>query len=125
MRVAGELFATEAIRRGLVGIVIDGLCRDTATLATLTIPVYASGRTPRAAPARAVPVVQTPVVIGGVEIAPGDLLIGDDDGIVVGGEAELEAAIEAAEEIQAREATLRASIEQGSALFDLVSFTDG
>jgi len=120
--VAGELFATEAIRRGLAGIVIDGLCRDTATLARLAIPVYARGRTPRAAPAQAVPVVQVQVVVGGVEVRPGDLLVGDDDGIIVGTEAELAAAIGAAEEIQTREASLRTSIERGSSLFDLVSF---
>ena len=123
--VAGELFATEAIRRGVAGIVIDGLCRDTATLARLTIPVYARGRTPRAAPASAVPVVQTPIVIEGIEVAPGDLVVGDDDGIVVGVAAEFEAAIEAAEEIQVREATVRTSIAQGRPLLELINFSNG
>ena len=123
--VAGELFATEATRRGVAGIVIDGLCRDTAILATLTIPVYARGRTPRAAPVLASPVIQTPVMIGDVEIAPADLIIGDDDGIVVGTAAELEAAIGGAEEIQAREEGLRRSIERGGSLFDLMGFGDG
>ena len=99
--------------------------RNVDTLATLTIPVYARGRTPRAAPARALPVVQVSVRVGGVEVNPGDLLIGDDDGIVVGTDAELEAAIEAAEDIRAREASLPASIEHGGSLFDLVSFGDG
>src|SRR5690349_1355209 len=36
--VAGELFATEALRRGMAGLVIDGLCRDRATLAALGLP---------------------------------------------------------------------------------------
>jgi 4-hydroxy-4-methyl-2-oxoglutarate aldolase len=121
--VAGELFATEAIRRGLAGIVIDGLCRDTATLGRLTIPVYARGRTPRAAPARAVPVIQQTVVVGGVDVTPGDLLVGDDDGIIVGSERELEAAIGLAEKIQRDEAVLRVSIEEGASLFDQESFS--
>jgi 4-hydroxy-4-methyl-2-oxoglutarate aldolase len=116
--VVGELFTTEAIRRGLAGIVIDGLCRDTATLITLTIPVYARGRTPRAARARATPIVQQMVLIDGVEINPGDLVVGDDDGIIVGTESQLGAAIEVAEQIQAREALLRDSIERGASLFD-------
>src|SRR3712207_6113025 len=44
--VAGELFATEALRRGMAGIVIDGLCRDTRTLAELHLPVFARGVAP-------------------------------------------------------------------------------
>src|SRR5262245_21221023 len=39
--MAGELFASEANRKGLAGIVIDGACRDTAKLAMMTFPVYA------------------------------------------------------------------------------------
>ena len=50
--VAGELFATEALRRGVSGIVIDGLCRDSRTLAQLDLPVYARGVAPSACPAR-------------------------------------------------------------------------
>src|SRR5262249_16585036 len=48
--LAGELFATEAARRGLAGIVIDGACRDTAGLAALGLPVYARGASPAPGP---------------------------------------------------------------------------
>jgi 4-hydroxy-4-methyl-2-oxoglutarate aldolase len=122
--LAGELFATEAVRRGVTGLVIDGPCRDTPTLARLPIPVYARGATPRAAPAQAVPVVQLPVLIGGVEVRPGDLLIGDDDGIVVGTESELEAALDAAEAILGREQPLLSSMEGGASLFDHLNFRE-
>jgi 4-hydroxy-4-methyl-2-oxoglutarate aldolase len=122
--LAGELFATEATRRGVTGIVIDGLCRDTSTLARLAIPVYARGATPGAAPAQAVPVVQVPVLIGGVEVRPGDLLVGDDDGIIVGTESELEAALDAAEAIRTREQALLSSMEGGTSLFDHLNFRE-
>ena len=49
--IAGELFASEAARRGMAGIVIDGFCRDMATLKRMTMPIYARGATPRG-PAR-------------------------------------------------------------------------
>ncbi|HEY0696657.1 MAG TPA: RraA family protein, partial [Micromonospora sp.] len=65
--VLGELFATEAARRGMAGIVIDGLCRDSRTLAGMDLPVYARGVAPTACPARAVPVVQVPIGVGGGE----------------------------------------------------------
>jgi regulator of RNase E activity RraA len=121
--MAGELFVTEARRRGLHGIVVDGFCRDLQMLVSLGLPVFARGATPRAAPAAAAPIVQVPVMLAGVEVRPGDLIVGDDDGIVVGTEAELLAAIDTAEAIVARERDLRRSIEDGVSLFDRVNYT--
>lgn len=122
--VAGELFATEAIRRGLAGIVIDGRCRDTPTLRQLGLPVFARGATPIAAPAHRVPVTGLPVQIGGVQVRPGDLLLGDDDGIVVGAEDEFAAAIGRAETIQRAEEALRASIAGGTSLFTSMNYDE-
>ncbi len=124
LAVAGELFCTEAARRGMTGVVIDGLCRDSALLARLGLPVYSRGTTPRAPGAKAVPVVQVPVRIGDIDVRPGDLVLGDDDGIVVGSEAEFEAAVDAAEAIQTREKALRSSIELGRSLFDSLNFAE-
>ncbi len=122
--VAGELFATEALRRGVAGIVIDGYCRDLATLLTLPLPVYARGAVPGAVPARGVPVVGVPVRLGEVEVHPGDVLLGDDDGLVVGRPDQLPAAIEAARAIQLREEALRASIQGGRSIFEHLNFDE-
>lgn len=122
--VAGELFASEAIRRGMAGIVIDGLCRDTPTLRRLTLPVFARGATPIACPAGRVPVIGVPVMIGGVEIRSGELLLGDDDGVVVGTEAEFAAAIDRAEAIQSGEEGLRTSIVAGTAIFATMNYDE-
>lgn len=122
--VLGELFATEAIRRQMAGIVVYGLCRDTATLAQLPLPIYALGTTPRAAGATQVPLTQQPVHIGDVEVRPGDILVGDDDGIAVLSQAELDAALAAAEEIQRREAAIRGAIQDGTSLFEQLNFAE-
>lgn len=122
--VAGELFATEALRRGVAGIVIDGFCRDSRTLAELQLPVYARGVAPTACPARAVPIVQVPIRIGPVEVRPGDVVLGDDDGLVVATEEELQAVLDAAEAIQRREETLRTAIAAGVSLFDRVNYDE-
>ena len=122
--VAGELFATEALRRGVAGIVIDGLCRDTRTLAELNLPVYARGVSPTACPAVAVPIVQVPIMIGAVVVRPGDLVLGDDDGLVVATEEEVLAVLEAAEAIQRREEALRMAIAAGASLFDSVNYDE-
>lgn len=116
--VAGELFATEAQRRGLAGIVIHGLCRDSRTLREIDLPVFATGVTPRACPAHAVPEVGVTLTIGDVEVRPGDLVLADDDGVVVGSAAEIAEAIDGAEAIQRREGALRAAIERGESIFD-------
>jgi 4-hydroxy-4-methyl-2-oxoglutarate aldolase len=124
LAVAGELFGTEAFRRAMSGVVIDGLCRDTAALARLGMPFYSRGSVPKAPPALKVPEVQVPLMIGDVEVLPGDLLVGDDDGIVVGSVAEFEAAVDGAETIQTREKALRISIEGGYSLFEALNFTE-
>ena len=122
--VLGELFATEAVRRGMAGIVVYGLCRDTATLAQLPLPIYSLGTIPRAVGATHIPITQQPVRLGEVEVHPGEILVGDDDGIVLLSDAELAAALDAAEAIQQREAAIRADILDGSSLFEQLNFTE-
>jgi 4-hydroxy-4-methyl-2-oxoglutarate aldolase len=122
--VLGELFATEAIRREMAGIVVYGLCRDTATLAQLPLPIYALGTTPKAAAAQRLPTIQQPIRLGEVDVHPGEIMIGDDDGIVVLADAELEAALEAAEAIQRREGAIRSAIQDGTSLFDQLNFAE-
>jgi 4-hydroxy-4-methyl-2-oxoglutarate aldolase len=122
--VAGELFATEALRRGVTGIVIDGRCRDSRTLARLDLPVYARGVAPTACPARRAPVIQVPITIGGIEVRPDDIVLGDDDGIVVASADELDQVIDGAETIQRREEALQAAIAAGEPLFDHLNYAE-
>jgi 4-hydroxy-4-methyl-2-oxoglutarate aldolase len=122
--VTGELFAYEALRKGLAGIVIDGYCRDTTELRRISLPVYARGSIPLAPGATADPRVQIPVRCGGVDVAPGDVVLGDDDGLVVGSPAELTAALPAAEAIQDREQRLRAAIAEGTGLFTRLNYDE-
>jgi regulator of RNase E activity RraA len=122
--LAGELFGNEALRRGLAGIVIDGACRDTNQLRELDLPFYARAVSPRAHGAKAVPGDPGVVHCGGVEITPGDVLIGDDDGIVVGTLKELTDVIDAAEALQATEASMLASIQAGEDLFSRLDYEE-
>ncbi len=122
--LAGELFGSEALRRGLAGIVIDGACRDTNQLRQLPLPFYARGLSPRAAGAKAVPGEPGAVRCGGVDVAPGDVLVGDDDGIVVGSTAELAAVLDAAEALQATEASMLAAIQAGESLFSRLDYDE-
>ena len=122
--LAGELFASEAQRRGLAGIVIDGYCRDTNELRAIDLPFYARGRVPNAFGAGTEPGEIGPIHCGGVEVAPGDILVGDDDGIVVGTAEELAAALDA-DALQATERSILAGIRGGTSLFDRIERHEG
>lgn len=122
--VLGELFATEAVRRGMAGIVVYGLCRDTASLAQLPLPIYSLGTIPRAVGAKELPLIQRTVRLGEVEVRPGEILVGDDDGIVVLSDSELDEALAAAAAIQQREAAIKAAILAGTSLFEQLNFTE-
>jgi RraA family protein len=79
----GELMAGRALAAGLAGFVIDGAVRDAADIAELGLPVFAAAVTP-AGPYRNGPGLhQVPVAVGGVAVRPGDILVGDGDGVVV------------------------------------------
>ncbi|HRC41125.1 RraA family protein [Nostocoides sp.] len=122
--VAGELFATEAQRRGLAAVVIHGRCRDSATLANLSIPLWATGFAPNAYPARALPVTGVDLVLEGVPLAQGELIVGDDDGLVVGSGAEFASAVDAATAIEKREKALQQAILGGASLFDSLNYDE-
>ena len=116
--VAGELFATEAARKGMAGIVVDGAVRDSRSLHRIGLPVYARHVHPRAGGSAAVSAHQLPVRCGGVLVHPGDVVVGDRDGVVVAGRGELERVLPAAERVQAAEATVLERMAAGESLFE-------
>ncbi len=80
----GEILGGHLRRRGGVGIVCDGAVRDVATLAGWAdLPVFARSVTPRGPTGVERGAVNRAVVVGGCLVAPGDLVIGDDDGLAV------------------------------------------
>ena len=80
----GELFTAAAIGRGAAGAICDGPVRDSPRILNLGFPVFASGRRPIDFRARMrIASVAEPVRCAGVLVAPGDLVIADDDGVVV------------------------------------------
>lgn len=78
----GEIMLAAAVADGLVGLVVDGAIRDAATLRTGTTPVFARGVSHRGPYKDGPGEVNVPVSIGGLIIRPGDVVVGDADGIV-------------------------------------------
>jgi 4-hydroxy-4-methyl-2-oxoglutarate aldolase len=80
----GELFSCAALGRGAPGVIIDGYARDAAEIRGLGFPAFARGLSPLDTFARAtVTGIGVEAEVGGVDVAPGDLVVADMDGIVV------------------------------------------
>lgn len=80
----GGLMGTAAKARGMVGMVLDGAVRDIAELRALDLPVFARSVSPGTAVSRYASVAkQVPVECAGVTIAPGDIIVAGEDGVVV------------------------------------------
>jgi 4-hydroxy-4-methyl-2-oxoglutarate aldolase len=119
----GELATTSAMARGVAAVVADGAVRDTATIRALGFPVWSAGTSPRGAAKAAFGSAVAPVRCGGVVVAPGDVVVADDDGVAVVPRGEVDAIRAAAREREAREAQLRAQFRQGAAPFDVLEMT--
>ena len=80
--ITGELMITWAKLKGVAGIVIDGAVRDAGAIKEMDIPVYAAGVTPNGPFKNGPGEINVPITCGGLVIKPGDILVGDEDGIV-------------------------------------------
>lgn len=89
--VAGGNVCAVAQRRGIAGFVVDGLIRDVAEARAKGFPVFARGVIPIPGGKEALLPLNTPVVCGGVSVAPGDIVVADEEGIVVVPSAQREA----------------------------------
>jgi 4-hydroxy-4-methyl-2-oxoglutarate aldolase len=122
--VFGELFATEARRRNLAGIVADGFCRDLRGLRRIALPVFARGTTPRSGTTVSRAALEQTVAIGGVEVSPGDIVFGDDDGLLIARAERIEAALDTAELIGRSERAVLAAQARGEPLHELTNYDE-
>lgn len=110
----GEIMVGDAIRRQAGGIVIHGAIRDADELRTMSLPVFAAGVTHRGPYKDGPGEINVPIALDGMVIEPGDLMIGDGDGILCVPFGSVEAMLQAAKNKQAAEAKMIAGIADGS-----------
>jgi regulator of RNase E activity RraA len=115
--VWGDILTATAHNRGIAGTVIEGVCRDTIRALTLGYSIYSRGRFMRTGKDRVeVAEVEGPVTIGGVKVQPGDMIVGDSDGVVaIPQDCELEV-LEIAEMIEEREEGILQAVLAGSTI---------
>jgi len=112
--IIGEIMWSYARARGLAGFVIDGSVRDVAALSSGGLPVYARGATHRGPYKDGPGEIGVAVSVGGMVVAPGDIMVGDQDGVLAVPQAEAQDILALAQAQQAQEAAILRSIADGT-----------
>lgn len=116
----GDVMTFAAQRAGIAGLIIDGSVRDSAAIVATGFPVFSRGvcmkGTEKKLPGR----VNVSILCGGVEVNPGDVVVGDRDGAMVIPAASLEQSIALAVKREQKEAASRAALAQGKTTVDLI-----
>ena len=111
--VVGDNVAMMAKNAGVRAIVVDGMVRDLDGIVEAGLPVHARGITPNSCVKSGPGKVGIPVVVAGVAVAPGDVVVGDRDGIVIIPQGELSHVVSQLGEIRRLEGEIQAKIRAG------------
>lgn len=112
--IIGEIMMSLALKKGLAGFVIDGAIRDSSAFQTKDFPCYAKGVTHRGPFKEGPGEINVPVTVGNMIIHPGDIMVGDEDGVIAVSLDCAEVIIERVIAQQKKEQHIFESIENGT-----------
>ena len=118
----GEITTVAAQARGVAGLVINGGVRDVAPIRQRGFPVFARGVCMRATVKETPGAINHPIVCGGSLVRPGDLVLGDDDGVVIVAQERAAAVLAATVAREQREAEVMRRLEAGELTLDILGF---
>ncbi|HTX53526.1 MAG TPA: RraA family protein [Candidatus Baltobacteraceae bacterium] len=120
----GQLMAVEARRKGVRGFVIDGAVRELSGLEETGLPIFARAATPRLGGAEHLLETQVPIICGGAPVRPGDVVCGDEDGVVVFAEARLGQVVSRALDVRRHEREVVRHLRRGRPLAEIMRLFD-
>jgi 4-hydroxy-4-methyl-2-oxoglutarate aldolase len=120
----GGILSRAAIVKNIPGVIVDGICRDIDESRELGFTVFARGVIPATARGRIIETeFNTPITVSSVTVRPGDWVLADGSGVVFLGADNVEAILNQAEQLAAREALLIKDIEAGVPVSKVMSRT--
>jgi 4-hydroxy-4-methyl-2-oxoglutarate aldolase len=120
----GDVMASCAMGKGIGGLVVDGGVRDGATIAEIGFPVFARALSIKGSVKETLGALNKPIVAGGMLVEPGDLVIGDDDGVCIVPKAEIAAIAVASKTREEKEARFRRELLQGKTTWDMLNLSE-
>jgi 4-hydroxy-4-methyl-2-oxoglutarate aldolase len=120
----GEILTAAAQARGVAGLVIDGAVRDIDAIRATTFPVFSRGLAIGSCTKERPGKLDVPIQIGGAVVHPGDLILGDADGLVVIEQDRLDAVYETAVGRRERESEIISQLREGRTTIELLGLTD-
>ena len=116
----GEVMAAYAKSRGVAGFVFDGPMRDIDSLYDGGVPFYATGTTPGGPFKEGPGEINVPIACGGIMVNPGDIIVGDPDGVIVIPRRDAERVLEAARKFMEQDQSKLKAAQEGHATRDWV-----
>ena len=120
----GELTSLAARVKGIKGLVTNCGVRDGLAIRDMGFPVFARGLCLKGTVKESLGTINHPISCGGVTVFPGDMIVGDDDGVVVVPQAELEEIAVKSREREEKEAKVQELLRQGKSLLELNRFDE-
>ena len=115
----GEIMTVAAQQRKIAGLVIDGCVRDADLIEKLGFPVFSRGLSIRGTDKKGGGHINSPIVIGDVTVHPGDLVVGDRDGVVVIPPEEVHSTLDASQKREAKEDQIMKEIAAGKSTLEI------
>lgn len=118
--VAGGMVTVQSLATGIAGLVTNGSVRDVREIREANFPVFCQFISVAGASKSKLGSVNVPIVVGGIIVRPGDIIIGDDDGVVVVPPERAEEVLEKARLRTLKERELTEAARRGEKLYDLL-----
>ncbi len=118
----GEIMTVAAQVRGIAGLVIDGSIRDSIAIQELGFPAFSKGLCIKGTTKDSLGYVNHPVVIGGVTVHPGDIILGDADGVVVVAQKDLPDVLDRCKLRKEKEEKIKKELQIGKSTLELYGF---
>ncbi|RUT34800.1 4-carboxy-4-hydroxy-2-oxoadipate aldolase/oxaloacetate decarboxylase [Arsenicitalea aurantiaca] len=116
----GDVMTAGAQAVGCGGLIVDGCVRDAQSMVDSGFPVFARGLSIKGSGKRQVGKVQKPILCGGTIVRPGDIVVGDRDGLVVVDADEIDEVIRLSQAREQNETALRARLAAGERTYDIM-----